>query len=485
MPAVYTNTDDEITPSAGNPLELFVPGRVCLFGEHSDWAGSQRRLNSDLRPGACIVAGTDHGIHATVSRHPTLKLRSVTHGGKERTVDIAMSSKELLAVAAEGGFFSYACGVAAQVATSHAVGGLDIDMHTATLPHGKGLSSSAAACVLIARAFNQLYGLQLTTRGEMELAYQGEISTPSRCGRMDQCVAFGRTPVRMDFDGERIDAAPLEVGGEVHMLLVDLGAGKDTTQILHELGAAFPFPKSQAERGLANLLGEYNLQITRRAAAALASGDAEEVGKIMTEAQHEFDTWAAPMCPSQLTSPQLHALLSLEALRPLVHGGKGVGSQGDGTAQLVCRSSEAADNAATLIETTFPRMSCMKLTLGGASEAESSAEMSPEAEERIADMADATTADDEDMVSAAVPEIVDCRSGADTNTIDHYRTSPEPPLVYACENTSSFHHDAITGDVSDRLLVFPAGAMAAAYCAMSVSTLATVSPPQLDVQGHL
>jgi len=26
-------------------MELFVPGRVCLFGEHTDWAGGFRRFN--------------------------------------------------------------------------------------------------------------------------------------------------------------------------------------------------------------------------------------------------------------------------------------------------------------------------------------------------------------------------------------------------------------------------------------------------------
>jgi hypothetical protein len=36
----------------GEWVELFVPGRVCLFGEHSDWAGSFRRFNSALSPGA-------------------------------------------------------------------------------------------------------------------------------------------------------------------------------------------------------------------------------------------------------------------------------------------------------------------------------------------------------------------------------------------------------------------------------------------------
>ena len=25
-------------------IELFVPGRLCLFGEHSDWAGKYRSV---------------------------------------------------------------------------------------------------------------------------------------------------------------------------------------------------------------------------------------------------------------------------------------------------------------------------------------------------------------------------------------------------------------------------------------------------------
>ena len=40
--------------------------------------------------------------------------------------------------------------------------------------------------VQVARAFSRAYGLQLSTRGEMEYAYQGERLTPSLCGRMDQ-----------------------------------------------------------------------------------------------------------------------------------------------------------------------------------------------------------------------------------------------------------------------------------------------------------
>ena len=38
-------------------IELFVPGRLCLFGEHSDWAGHYRKHNADLLPGRTLVVG--------------------------------------------------------------------------------------------------------------------------------------------------------------------------------------------------------------------------------------------------------------------------------------------------------------------------------------------------------------------------------------------------------------------------------------------
>lgn len=36
-------------------VELFVPGRICLLGEHSDWAGGFRASNKDLEMGYCMV----------------------------------------------------------------------------------------------------------------------------------------------------------------------------------------------------------------------------------------------------------------------------------------------------------------------------------------------------------------------------------------------------------------------------------------------
>ncbi len=52
-------------------MKLFVPGRICLVGEHSDWAGGYRRINAEIEKGYTLITGTDQGIYAEVSPHPT------------------------------------------------------------------------------------------------------------------------------------------------------------------------------------------------------------------------------------------------------------------------------------------------------------------------------------------------------------------------------------------------------------------------------
>ena len=65
-----------------NFSDIFVPGRVCLFGEHSDWAGGHRRTNSELAPGAVIISGTNQGLYARCRRSPgELVVRSTLTDG--------------------------------------------------------------------------------------------------------------------------------------------------------------------------------------------------------------------------------------------------------------------------------------------------------------------------------------------------------------------------------------------------------------------
>ena len=93
-------------------MNLFVPGRICLVGEHSDWAGGYRRINAEIEKGYTLITGTDQGIYATVSQHPTsLVLTSTDENGKHHgPVEIPMEPKTLLDEAQKGGFWSYIAG---------------------------------------------------------------------------------------------------------------------------------------------------------------------------------------------------------------------------------------------------------------------------------------------------------------------------------------------------------------------------------------
>ena len=87
-------------------MKLFVPGRICLVGEHSDWAGGYRRINAEIEKGYTLITGTDQGIYAEVTPHPTSLILTSTDGeGKRRgPVEIPMEPKTLLEEAQKGGF---------------------------------------------------------------------------------------------------------------------------------------------------------------------------------------------------------------------------------------------------------------------------------------------------------------------------------------------------------------------------------------------
>jgi UTP-glucose-1-phosphate uridylyltransferase/mevalonate kinase len=343
-------------------MKLFVPGRICLFGEHSDWAGGYRRINAEIESGYALIVGTNQGIYAEVKPHPDkLILRTTFEDGTRKgPYEIPMEREALLAEAMRGGFTSYVAGVAYQILTHYRVRGLEIDNYMTDLPIQKGLSSSAAISVLTARAFNRLYDLKMTVRGEMEYAYLGEITTPSRCGRLDQGCAYGNRPVMMTFDGDRLDVKELSLPKTLHYVIVDLKAFKDTKEILSKLNQSYPFAGDEAQTRVQEYLGPINADLTHRAAEALHTGDEATLGALMTEAQQKFDEYLQPACPSQLTSPVLHHLLKYEPIMPYVLGGKGVGSQGDGTAQFLVKDAEAQNKVIEIIERDL-KMPCMKL----------------------------------------------------------------------------------------------------------------------------
>ena len=322
-------------------LKLFVPGRLCLFGEHTDWAGHYRTMNADIMPGSAIVTGIEQGIYAEVEKSPIFEMHSDAPEIDDywRDFSCRMNEAELKRVAKSGSFFCYCAGVASYMLEWYKVGGVRIRITGMTLPMKSGLSSSAAICVLVARAFNLLYNLNLNTLGEMNIAYVGELRTSSRCGRLDQACAFGVKPNLMTFDGDEIEVKSLNVKKSLYWVFADLCAEKDTIKILADLNKAYPFASNEAEENLHKALGEWNNEIVQRAIKYMADGDAESLGRLMTEAEAMFDKHVAPMSAA-LWSPKLHQVLQDPQIQSLVYGGKGVGSHGDGSVQFLARNAE-------------------------------------------------------------------------------------------------------------------------------------------------
>ena len=343
-------------------VNLFVPGRICLFGEHSDWAAAY-----GIHHGFCIVIGTDQGITATVQ--PSDRFMVETRlcdsfgrpNGRTRRAGCPWEPKVLLAAAHdETEFFRYCAGVAYEVLTQlNVTRGIDVRITKMDLPLKKGVSSSAAVCVLVAKAFDAVYKLGMFPHELMELAYLGERLTGSQCGRMDQACIYGKIPVLLRCEKTKdIHVEPIFASDSIYMFFVDLAGQKDTVRILEDLQSNYP-----GSSDLQRALGEENERLVRRAYRVLEAGDAEELGRLMKEAQQNFDRLVAPYSPDQLASPLLHGVLNFEGIAEHIYGGKGVGSQGDGTAQFVARSVSDRDAAMAKIEAAFPQMQCLPLTI--------------------------------------------------------------------------------------------------------------------------
>lgn len=346
-------------------IELFVPGRLCLFGEHSDWAGRWRTADASIRPGYCLVAGTDQGLTASAETCADgLVVESELPDGKRLgPLRIPWTRAALADAARAGGFFAYAAGAAAELQGRGVPGGAALCIRS-DLPVRKGLSSSAATCVLVARAFDRLYSLGLGERGEIEIAFAGERRTGSECGRMDQICAYGRRATFLRFDGEALEVEVLAPAAPLLLLAVDLRREKDTRRILRDLNACFPATPGATAAAVRDALGPKNEALLARARTAVAGGDVRAVGALMTEAQALFDAQVAPACP-ELRAPRLHEVLAHPAARELALGGKGVGSGGDGSAQLVLPSAAARDALAKRLEADLG-VGCLPLTIEAA-----------------------------------------------------------------------------------------------------------------------
>ena len=239
--------------------------------------------------------------------------------GRTRQMSCSWDDDVLLNAAKDQNeFFRYCAGVAYEMKRGLGLStGLDVRITEMELPLKKGVSSSAAVCILIAKAFNAALSLNLFPHELMEYSYQGERLTGSQCGRMDQACIYGSVPVLLVFEKSKdVRIEPIFVKQDIHLIYVDLAGQKDTVRILGDLNRSYT-----SEGDLQDALGVKNEQQVRLAFQMIQDGDSSALGNLMTETQVLFDSHVAPFSESQLQAPLLHELLTFDSIKDHIFGG--------------------------------------------------------------------------------------------------------------------------------------------------------------------
>ncbi len=83
----------------------------------------------------------------------------------------------------------------------------------------------------------------------------------------------------MVFDGDRLDVQELRVPRDLHYVIVDLHAQKDTKEILSKLNRCYPFAENDLHRSVQQYLGPISARITHDAAEALLRGRRGAAGR--------------------------------------------------------------------------------------------------------------------------------------------------------------------------------------------------------------
>lgn len=81
----------------------------------------------------------------------------------------------------------------------------------------------------------------------MKYAFESELLTGSKCGRLDQFCYLGNSVNKVVFDGDKILYENIFIKKDINMIIIDLNGKKDTKKILNDLNSCYPFPHKQIE----------------------------------------------------------------------------------------------------------------------------------------------------------------------------------------------------------------------------------------------
>ncbi len=289
-----------------------VPGRVCLLGEHTDWAG-----------GAALVVPMDRAVTAFAEPADRLSASAVLEGRA-----LAWEEGE------DPGPLRFVPAVAAEVAerfgfrtTAHVHLGGD-------LPAGRGFSSSAAVSVALVRVFATIAGRDLSVDETVEAAYAAERHRLGvGCGRLDPAACAWGVPLFLRFADDRMDVEPLPA--RLRLAVGSFRAPRDTVGILDTLGRHFrgevPLRDPEAVRRVGAVRGAiegFGAQAAH-GREALYDGDLPALGGAMDACQEIYEEELMATLPELRAPGLVRAVRALKAAGAL--GAKFSGAGGDGS----------------------------------------------------------------------------------------------------------------------------------------------------------
>ncbi|MDF3070444.1 MAG: galK [Polyangiaceae bacterium] len=348
----------------GTPQVFSAPGRVNLIGEHTDYNdGFVLPMAIERRT---YVAGAKNGTSL-------LRVKSLTLG-ESVEVDLAGPARKR-----RGSWVDFVEGTArALLERKLPVVGCDL-LIDSNVPHGAGLSASAALELALGIALVSLGGETEPDRVQLALAGQAAEHqyVGTMCGIMDQYIAaLGERDAALLIDCRSLEprAVPLRLG-TARVLVCD-------TKVKHELSSSeYNVRREECERGVSILsevlpglrslrdvsLGDFTTHagrlpdvIRRRclhvvtenertlaAAEALSRGDLARVGQLMIESH------ASLRDDYQVSCAELDVAAEVAAAQPGVYGSRMTGGGFGGCTVTLAEESalpavEAAVKAAFL-----------------------------------------------------------------------------------------------------------------------------------------
>lgn len=269
----------------GQPRFVVAPGRVNVLGEHTDYSG-----------GFALPAAVDRGIvlafAATGERR--IRLRSLDEPGEV----------ELDPVGGPAGDVAWGkyCGAVMEALARRGIGGSGWSGALASdIPRGAGMSSSAALCVALAKAFCAVEGTELEPLDLCRVAQEAEHAVGIHCGIMDQyAVVHGAEGRALLLDCRELHHRLVSVAFPEHVLVVG-----DTRKARGLVDSEYNTRRAQVEEAARILdAGTGTMRSLRDATPELVAQRSSELGPLLTRrALHVTQENARTLAAGELLAP--------------------------------------------------------------------------------------------------------------------------------------------------------------------------------------